>query len=268
MRYIVLDDEIIAANYLAELIKENDEDADVTVINNPLQALKLAEKEHFDVYFIDIQMPGINGVEFATELKKKYPKSNFVFVTGYADYMANAFELDASDYLMKPATSIQVGHAIENLRYSTENSGTDGKKHRIKIICFGNFDVLIDNVPIRFKFDKTKELMAYLIHRRGSRCTSKEIMATLWEDEGHDSYYRMLKKDLYDSLNELGCGDIIYSERGRLGIAKLDCIDCDYFKWLRNKEAGSKLYNGEYMAQYSWAEEVNALIEFEKYSYK
>ncbi|MDY2959709.1 MAG: response regulator [Hornefia sp.] len=264
MKYIVLDDEIIAANYLAELIKENDEGAAVTVLNNPVKALEIAFKEKFDVCFIDIQMPGLNGIEFADKLKSVYPKTNFIFVTGYSEYMRNAFELDASGYIMKPANSKQVKHAIENLRYTKDIPKV--KSHKIKVICFGNFDVLIDDEPVKFKFDKTKELMAFLVHKKGARCTNKEVMATLWEDEGHSSYYRMLKKDLQDTLGNLKCGEIIYSERGSIGLTHLECIDCDYFKWIENRKEGRKLYHGEYMAQYSWAEEINALIELEKYS--
>ena len=265
MKYIVLDDEPIAADYLAELIQENDPQAEVIKKYNPLEALEIAKKEKFDVCFIDIQMPGLNGVDFAKELKAIYPRSNFIFVTGYDDYMANAFQLDASDYIMKPASSDQIRHAIENLRYLPDKEERNLGK-RIKITCFGNFDILIDGNPVKFKFDKTKELLAFLVHRRGVRCSNKEIMVNLWEDEGHDSYFRMLKKDLRDCLEELACGDVIYTERGHMSLAQLDEIDCDYFKWLEDKEEGRKLYHGEYMAQYSWAEEVNSLLEQEKYS--
>lgn len=264
VKYIVLDDEVIAANYVAELIRENDPDAEVTVKNNSIEALKLAKEIGFDVCFIDIQMPGLNGVEFAFELKKVYPRTNFVFITGYSDFMGNAFKLDASDYILKPANSDQVKHAIENLRYqpreNEEKSNANIIKPKVKINCFGNFDVLVDGQPVKFKFDKTKELLAFLVHRKGARCSTKEIMVVLWEDEGHDSYFRMLKKDLKDSLNFLGCGELIYSERGSMCLAHLECVECDYFIWSDNHQEGSKLYRGEYMVQYSWAEEVNAII--------
>jgi len=259
VKYLVLDDEIIAAEYLAALIREVDEKAQVVTEINPVKSLELA-KQHFHVCFIDIQMPGLNGIEFANKIKQLYPKTNFIFVTGYSDYMREAFGLDASDYIMKPANAGQIRHALENLRYSSQESPVEEKKQRIQISCFGNFDILIDGKPVKFKFDKTKELLAYLVHRKGTRCTLKEVIANLWEEEGHDSYYRMLKKDLQDVLNELGCGEIIYSERGQIGLSNLECIECDYFKWLENMAEGRKLYHGEYMAQYSWAEEVNAFI--------
>ena len=68
VKYLVLDDEILAGEYLATLIKEVDERADVTTVSNPIKALELI-KETFDVCFIDIQMPGLNGIEFANKLK-------------------------------------------------------------------------------------------------------------------------------------------------------------------------------------------------------
>jgi two-component system LytT family response regulator len=265
VKYLVLDDEIIAAEYIAALICEVDEKAEVVTANNPIQSLELAMEQQFHVCFIDIQMPGLNGIEFANKLKNIYPKTNFIFVTGYSDHMGEAFRLDASDYIMKPANAEQIRHALENLRYSNQDNQVGREKKRIKITCFGNFEIHVEGKPVKFKFDKTKELLAYLVHRKGTRCTTKEVIATLWEEDGHDSYYRMLKKDLQDVLNKLGCGEIIYSGRGEIGLAHLECIQCDYFKWLENSVEGGKLYHGEYMAQYSWAEEVNALIEMEKY---
>ena len=217
------------------------EKADVITVNNPIKALELI-KESFDVCFIDIQMPGLNGIEFANELKKLHSKINIIFVTGYSNYMGEAFKLDASDYIMKPANVEQIQHALENLRYSVSENISPEKEKRIQMTCFGNFEVLIDGNPVKFKFEKTKELLAYLVHRKGARCSSKEVIANLWEDDGHDSYYRMLKKDLQDVLNSLGCGDIIYSERGKIGLANLQCIQCDYFKWIENAEEGRKLY--------------------------
>lgn len=264
VKYLVLDDEILAGEYLATLIKEVDERADVTTVSNPIKALELI-KETFDVCFIDIQMPGLNGIEFANELKKIYPKINIIFVTGYSNYMGEAFRLDASDYIMKPANVEQIHHALENLRYSVSEATSLEEEKRIQITCFGNFEVLIDGNPVKFKFEKTKELLAYLVHRKGARCSSKEVIANLWEDDGHDSYYRMLKKDLQDVLNNLGCGEIIYSERGKIGLSNLQCIQCDYFKWLENVEEGRKLYHGEYMAQYSWGSETNAFLDMDKY---
>lgn len=265
MKYLVLDDEKIGADYLVSLIKKADKDAETVSFQNPIKALELAKGEHFDVFFLDIQIPGISGVDFAKQIKSVNPKANFIFVTGYSDYMGDAFRLDASDYLMKPVKLEQVVHALENLRYRNNETVADSNEKNIQIRCFGNFDILINGRPVRFGLEKTRELLAYLVHRKGARCTAGEIISVLWEDGGHESYYRMLKKDLQDTLEPLGCADIIFSSRGQLGLTDLDRIDCDYFRWTNGEADAINLYQGEYMAQYTWAEEVNALLESEKY---
>ena len=114
VKYLVLDDEIIAAEYIATLIHEIDKKGEIITLNNSIQALEIAKQKQFDVCFIDIQMPGINGIDFFEELKKIYYKTNFIFITGYLDYMGQAFKLDASDYIVKPANVEQIRHALEN----------------------------------------------------------------------------------------------------------------------------------------------------------
>ena len=128
-----------------------------------------------------------------------------------------------------PAMTAGLSAAIEDKEPIVVTGWTPCLLYTSKITCFGNFEILVEGTPVKFKFDKTKELLAYLVHRKGTRCTTKEVIATLWEEDGHDSYYRMLKKDLQDALNKLGCGEIIYSGRGQIGLAHLECIQCDYF---------------------------------------
>ncbi len=282
MRYLVLDDENIAGHYLAQLIWEVEPEAEVRVMTNAVRAMELVKENRFDVYFLDIQMPGIGGMDFAARLKAMYGRVNVIFVTGYSEHMGEAFRLDASDYIMKPATAEQVRHALANLRYevgapmaptSSDSPGSTGSDTGegtepeaeacpLQITCFGNFEVYCQGKPLRFKFEKTKELFAYLVHRRGARCSNKEVMANLWEDDGHDSYFRMLKKDLYDTMSDIGCEDLLISSRGQIGLGDISRMDCDYFKWLEDPEEGARLYHGEYMAQYSWAEEMNGNIYY------
>lgn len=265
MRYLVLDDEKLAADYLAALIKEVSENSTVDVLCNPQTAFDYVKKETYDVCFLDIQMPGIDGIEFAGKLKEINSKMNIIFVTGFSEHMGEAFKLDASDYIMKPATVDAIAHALENLRYPVGDGTIGDNSAKLQITCFGNFEVLVAGKPVKFKFDKTKELLAYLVNRRGARCNSGEVMAILWENDGHDSYYRMLKKDLLDTFGELDCENFLFSARGQIGLLNIENIDCDYFKWYENPKKFRNLYKGEYMAQYSWAEEVNALLDTERY---
>ena len=85
-------------------------------------------------------------------------------------------------------------------------------------------------------------------------------MVTLFEeDKGHEAYLKSLRKDLLDTMEAIGCPEVITQQRGKLGIAA-DMIDCDLYDWYNGKRSGL-VWGGEYMAQYSWAEYTSAMLE-------
>lgn len=128
---------------------------------------------------------------------------------------------------------------------------------RIRSVTFGNFEVYYNGEPIKFGYKKTKELLAYLIDRRGAMCTNNEIIAVIWEDDdfGTDrqDYLKKLKQDLTKTFSELGSEDVVVKQRGQIGINPKR-IECDYFKYLEGDSTILNSYQGEYMSQYSWAE--------------
>ncbi len=252
MKIIAVDDERLALENLVSAVKKYDKNADITPFRDPKAALAHIEKEPCDVAFLDVQMFGMTGVELGQKIKEIAPSVNIIFTTGYSEYMKDAFEMHASGYLLKPVTVEKVRKELENLRMPLAK-----KKSRVKFQCFGNFEAFIDGDILKFKYLKTKELLAYLVDRRGAGCSSGEIMSILWEDEDHDSYLRNIRKDLVDVFNEKGCGDVIVNNWGKISI-KADAVECDYYNYLRDKS--SENYHGEYMVQYSWAEMTNAYL--------
>ena len=88
-------------------------------------------------------------------------------------------------------------------------------------------------------------------------CTNNEIIAVIWEDDdfGTDrqDYLKKLRQDLTKTLSELGREDVVVRQRGQIGINPKS-IECDYFKYLEGDSTILNSYQGEYMAQYSWAE--------------
>ena len=118
----------------------------------------------------------------------------------------------------------------------------------------------MDGVPLSFRYSKTKELLAYLVDRKGATCTLAELQAVIFEDSSnHDSYMKSLRRDLLDTLESIGCGDVIAQQRGKLGIVP-DKLDCDYYDWCDAKHIGI-VWHGEYMAQYSWSEYTTSMLE-------
>ena len=260
MIVIAVDDERIALENLVESIRLASPNAQIHPFRYPEDALEFAKENDADVAFLDVEMTGMNGVELAEKLKFFYPDINIIFSTGYGHYRDAAFDLHASGYLTKPITPEKVKKELDNLRRPVRN------RKRVQIRAFGNFEVYLDGKPINFKYSKTKEMLAYLVDRKGALCTNGEIMAILFEDDnGHEAYFRSLRKDLTDVLEMAGCSGILNQQRGRIGIVP-QMVDCDYFCWCDGNRSGGNRFHGEYMTQYSWSEYTNAmLIEKNKY---
>lgn len=251
-----IDDEENALEYIIRKIKAAEPSAEVMGFNSAPEALESAKTKPFDVAFMDIQMPGITGIELAKKFKKINPKANMIFVTGYSEYTMDAFSVDASGYLLKPATKDQVRHALDNLRYPLTVAG--GPK--VCAQCFGDFEFFVNGVPVHFKYNKSKEVIAFLVDRKGAQCSNDEVIINLWEDDDdHSAYYRSLMKDIQDTFKELGIEDVFDRQRAGASIIA-DKIRCDYFDYIAGKPEGINAYKGEYMRQYSWAEETGAVL--------
>jgi two-component SAPR family response regulator len=252
MKILAVDDEIIALEGLVKSIKEADSSAQVFSFRFADEAIKFMEKNICDVAFLDIEMYGINGVNLANELIKINPNVNIVFSTGYGNYRDVAFDMHASGYILKPITPEKVKKELLNLRKPVKEA------YKLQISVFGNFEVYFDGNPLKFKYSKSKELLAYLVDRNGALCTVSELIAVLFEeDEGHQTYFKSIRKDLIDTLTQVGCVDAIVIQHGKLGINK-ENVYCSYFDFLEGKIKLSDVYNGEYMTQYSFGEYTNA----------
>ena len=253
MKVLAIDDEEIALEGLVEAVREAEPSAKIYSFQKAEEALEFYRTTPCEVAFLDIQMWNMNGVDLAKRLKLLNANVNIIFSTAYGDYREEAFDLHASGYLTKPITAKMVRRELDNLRHPVPRNN----EKRVRIVTFGNFEVYVDDEPLVFRYDKTKELLAYLVDRNGAYCSNAEIMAALWEDEKKASYLGNLKKDLIDTLRGKKCQEIIGTGWGRLRI-DTEKVDCDYYKWCKGELAGINSYRGEYMTQYSWAEFTNA----------
>lgn len=263
MKALCVDDEPLLLSALvraAESSPDIEETAKFTLCS---EALAWAEKNRPDIAFLDIQMRGMGGLELSKKLRELYPDLPVVFCTGYREYALDALKLHVSGYVMKPVTAEDIQKEID---YAKQNGNSDYNK--LKVQCFGTFEVFANGRPMNFKRKKSKELLAYLIDRRGASVSSKEICAVLWEDdfasEKNIMHLYKLFGDLRSSLNEVGMSDVLEKGNQQYSV-NTEKIDCDYYRYLVGDENAVRAYCGEYMSQYSWAEEVNALLSNEKY---
>lgn len=158
--------------------------------------------------------------------------------------------------------------ADNETKASAATSGTpDDTVRNITIRTFGYFDIYVNGRPVSFAHDKSKEMLAVLVDRRGGFVSSSDMIAHLWEDEEFNrttqSRCRQVASRLKKTLGEYGIGDIIETINGRRRIIP-EKVDCDYFNYLENKPEYRHLYTGSYMLNYSWSEITTADLENSK----
>ena len=259
MNIIAVDDEMLALKALEQSIKTALPQAHLNCFSLPQKALDFVLQKGADIAFLDIKMRGMTGLELAKRLKDICREINIIFVTGYSEYSLDAFRLYASDYLLKPATPEAVKQALEHLRFPIKNQN---RKH-IRFQCFGNFEAYYDGKPFVFKRTKAKELLAYLVDRRGASVTMGELMAVIWPDgednDSRQSNLRNLIAELKHSFSSVGEEEVIIKSRNSIAINR-DAVECDYYDFLRHIPYAVNSYQGEYMKQYSWAEITTAFL--------
>lgn len=253
MNIIAADDESLALRSLTRAIREAKPEAEVAAFQDSEEVLAYAREHPVDVAFLDVEMDGVTGIEIAKQLKVLYPKVNIVFVTGHDEYMAQAIALRMSGYVGKPATREKIQIELEDLKYPVPRA--DEKRPVVR--CFGNFEIFVKGRPLIFEKAKAKEMLAYLVDRRGSMVTSGELCGILWADAVTDgntrSYLSKTKKSLLAALKAAGVRDIFLETRGKCAVDPQK-ISCDYYDYLNDRPEGVRAYNGEYMVQYSWGE--------------
>jgi DNA-binding LytR/AlgR family response regulator len=117
---VLVDDEPNLTDYLARKLQNAWPELEIigTAVNGR-QALTLCEELVPDIVFLDIQMPGLNGLQVAERLD---PEVRVVFVTAYDDYAVKAFETSAVDYLMKPVDDKRLSRTVERLKQAADSA--------------------------------------------------------------------------------------------------------------------------------------------------
>lgn len=122
IRIAIADDDAGMRMVVRKLIERADDYALVGEAENGEELLALFEKTRPEVVFMDVEMPGMSGVECARLIQDKNPKTIMVFVTAHEEYMADAFEVYAFDYLLKPFRLERAMHTLDLIRQRLRES--------------------------------------------------------------------------------------------------------------------------------------------------
>jgi len=126
---VIVDDEQLARDELAYLLKNA---GDVNVVaqgKNGLEAVNLIKEHNPDLVFLDVQMPGLDGFGVIKKLlDKKIPLPKIVFATAFDQYAVKAFEVNAVDYLLKPFDKKRVAQSVQKARKNLQTEGPSSDK--------------------------------------------------------------------------------------------------------------------------------------------
>ena len=251
---ITVDDERPMLNALTDSVKSSPDIEEVHDFSACSAALEWISNNSADIAFLDINMRGMGGLALAEKINEILPECKIVFCTGYGEFALDAIQLRCSGYLMKPITVESVQKEIDYIKSKNPDATL------LDVKCFGNFEVLKNGVALNFKRTKAKELFAVLVDRNGAGMTGKQICAVMWPENNDDvknmDYLRHLVGDLKKSLANVGA-EKVFCQDGYNYRIDASRINCDYHKFLKT---GKPQFRGEYMTQYSWAEDTLSLL--------
>ena len=138
------------------------------------------------------------------------------------------------------------------------------QKQNLEAKTFGNFTLIYENKVVKFSRTKSQELMGYLIYKKGSSVKTKELISILYGEHADSARYgsslRNLIVDIKHTLGELEIQNFFIAEYNNFRINP-EVIKCDYYDFLAGDISAKKSFAGEFMSQYSWAEEATDFLE-------
>ena len=260
MKVICVDDSPVILQHTVSLCERNPKIDEVHGFTEPEEGLRWIEENPADIALLDIEMPGMTGIELAEKIKRSRPGTAVIFLTAYPQYAVDAFSVRASGYLVKPVSEEQLNRELD---YVFENHPPARPESRIRVKTFGNFDVFIGSDPIRFKSSKSKELLAYLVDRRGGSVTRAEAFAVLWEDREYDRGMQkqldVIIRSLRETLRQYDAEEIFEMKMRTMRVCP-ERFSCDSYQFFDGDVDAVNSYAGEYMNSYSWASMTESFL--------
>lgn len=130
MKALIVDDEPLAHHVLLHYLKEYEDVRVVKQCYSAAEALSYLAQHQIDLMFLDIQMPGLSGVDM---LRVMANKPQVILCTAYQDYALEGFELDVTDYLLKPVRIERFAQAIGKVRQRLSSTTSSNERQSVVI---------------------------------------------------------------------------------------------------------------------------------------
>ncbi|OBR65215.1 hypothetical protein A7K91_00635 [Paenibacillus oryzae] len=268
LRVLLMDDELTILEDLELMLGSDDRIQIVGAFHDPLELLKNLPALKADCLFMDIEMPGINGIELAAQIQAAGTDMEIIFVTAYNHYATQAFEVHAMDYLLKPIRPERLAKAIDRVIRQRESKQPPGREEKSCVIhSLGTFEIKVGASRVKWTRSKSRELMAYMLQHEGKWLSKYKLCDEQWRDYEPERALAYLQTSIYSlrkNLREAGCNGLLieYSEdkyRLQAGEVEWDTrnFEAAYSRFIQTgspvaaREALA-LYRGEYLEGEDW----------------
>lgn len=279
MRVIIVDDERRILQDLEDTIRSYKEFEVVGTYINPSEALENIPVTNPECAFLDIEMPGMTGIDLAERMLAWRPDIDIVFITAFNHFATQAFEVNAMDYLLKPVHPARFEKTVEKL-VKNKKKPLFSDSVKILIRSFGGFDLLIDGIPIKWSRSKARELLAYLLHFEGIKKSKYVICEELWPEFDPKrglAHLQTAMCSLRKSLGTIGQENIKINYSDESYLLFLENVTWDVREFEKMYESIKKGYDAEkaekvvalYLGDYMGSEDWNwATLTTESYGRK
>ncbi|MEN1759943.1 response regulator [Anoxynatronum sibiricum] len=283
LKVIIVDDEPMSVKRFSGLLAKTGMVTLAAAYTNPEEALKNAAIDGAAVAFIDIEMPGMNGLELTEKLQEVNPMLDVVMVTAHDHYALEAYRAHAIGYLLKPVSLEEVARQLELIRLRRETHKPPERPPVLSIRSFGRFRCHTgEDSPAYFNWRtaKARELLAFLHHHQGKPVSRDVILDTLWPEMDLDRAVKNFHATSYylrESLKERNLANCFERLNGAYRL-RMDLVDSDEAAFeqqkqlmeatenqLESNKRMAAIYQGAYCEEddYPWAEEKRTRYEQE-----
>ncbi|MFD2673517.1 response regulator [Marinicrinis sediminis] len=183
----ILDDEVHAVNLLQYLLAQIPEVQVMGSSERPQIALDEIKQLKPDLAFLDIEMPGMMGIELGSLLRQALPTLEIVYTTAHQQYAVEAFEQDAMDYILKPIDQNRLVNTIQRIEKRRQRQNQKSvRSMNMHVQMLGAFDIYSEqNQRLKWRTAKEKELFAYLLVKGKNGVHRDELLEVLWPEEDY-----------------------------------------------------------------------------------
>ncbi|WP_368654607.1 response regulator [Ornithinibacillus sp. 4-3] len=207
MNAIIIDDEPLAIDSLTIMLNQ-------TKMVNLLNSYTIFDPDketdilkQIDIVFLDIEMPEMNGLELAEKIYTINPNIEFVFVTAHEQYVTQAYELNITDYILKPVHFNKLITTVNRIQKDKETKKEPSLplSQTIHIHFCGAFAIHINNMveDIPWRTSKSQELFLYLLHHQDEIISKSDLASTFWPKFNEERVYSQLYNTVYHARKAL-----------------------------------------------------------------